>query len=478
MNRFINDLEEIIRQWNLASGQFTSGRHKLKPKELSTGTWGEKIEGLRFAKVHFVAIHYYLKTSTDGSEDEANPSPPLMDMMNVDGDFPCEAPVISRFYGLREFILIAPSANKSDVISSEDKIKLLISSASIALNNTLSEIPIFIQINQKSCRLFQGIFSSVDTKINYDMIYLKEIPGKYSYLSELLDMFKGKLGYSSTDCPSVNVSIRFTKILKKFPEDALFYDDPISGDDPPVDVSRMIDFVSYDDPLTEIQLCHSWKSLSEELISDSPFHSDLNPHDAPFWSVRIITKDNFNSSMNDLLCRFYQLSIGSSKDQQILGQLMVEIEEKDSESEVKQALDRLSNPSLSLNIPQLVKSRPVVPQNVVSSLLGYIFEPQNDADSQSPDAKKMRKILDESGFVLSDFKSFKSAPFDSICWRIIHVISFINSSFKDVLIVAIFWKEIINELRRLWESSTILPGFVSFTPILQLTPSHVTPSCN
>ena len=481
--RFINDFEEIIRHWNLSNGQFKAGRDPMKCDEISNGTWHQQIEPIRFSKVPFIAIHYYL---VSGDQNQAQSSPshdestkgssvPLMDMMSVENDYPQDSPIISRFYGLREFILIAPDAPPAasshnplkiptadpNIVSSEDRIKLLVSSCTIALGNTSSEVPTFIQINQKSSKLFHGVFTTNDVRINYDMIYLKEFPSNYRYLSELIAIFKEKIG--SSDIPPVNISIRFTNILKKIPSDALFYDDPIDiNEDVPIDVSRMIDFVAYSEPLSEIQLCHSWKSLSEELITDSPFHSDLNYHEAPFWSIRISSSNDFKSSLSDLLTKFLNLTRSRSKDQQILTQLMQESEDRETDLEVKSALDRLTNPSLSLNIPLNFKMtrNQNVPQNVVSCLLGYIFESPFGSDglNESMDQKKMRKILDESGFILKDFKAFKSAPFDSICWRMIHVLAFVNSATESPLTLAIFWKEIINELRNFWESSQCLPG--------------------
>lgn len=58
-------------------------------------------------------------------------------------DFPARSHCIARWYGVREFIVITP-AGQTDAINSEDKCKLLISSAAVALNNTQRYITLLI----------------------------------------------------------------------------------------------------------------------------------------------------------------------------------------------------------------------------------------------------------------------------------------------------------------------------------------------
>lgn len=147
------------------------------------------------------------------------------DGMSSANDFPSRAHPIVRFYGLREFIVISPSGN-TEAITSEDKLKLLLSSAAIALNNTqwyarvffsittshfqfyilFSEIPIFVQLSQRERKYYQGICSSSEVTCHYDMVHFNKAPGNFRCLSELLGLYKEKLVSS---CSSVVEDILF-----------------------------------------------------------------------------------------------------------------------------------------------------------------------------------------------------------------------------------------------------------------------------
>lgn len=352
-------------------------------------------------------------------------------------------PLVGRFYGLCEYMILSAIGNTD--ISSGDNLKLLIGSTNVALQNTQCQLPLFVQMHNRKLNIYQGTMVCKDIRSSFDMVYMNEFPSTFCYLSYLLELFKRKV-CGNNECPiPVDVTARFTRVLKKWPGDTLFQHHPIDPEDPPKNISSVIDFVAYRDPILDLRLFTSWDTLSEELVSDSQFHSDFDPSQAPNWSIRVTFDDpsQLSSSMNETLNSFYSLSVRPNRNKQILGGLIQEIEEDEVENEVRQALDRLSNQnSLSLNLPQikLPKRSFIIPQNIVSSLLSYIFEEPSKSESKT------------------DFRQYKSAPFDSLSWRIVHVLTFVYSSYKDLSTLAIFWKEIVNELRRFWESSVPLPG--------------------
>ena len=57
------------------------------------------------------------------------------DLLSVENDFPSQAHCLARWYGLRDFVVMAP-ASQSDSISTESRANILLSSISIALANT------------------------------------------------------------------------------------------------------------------------------------------------------------------------------------------------------------------------------------------------------------------------------------------------------------------------------------------------------
>lgn len=289
---------------------------------------------------------------------------------------------------------------------------------------------------------------------NYDMINFTKPPGNYLYLSELLGLFKDKLGFANMDCPPVTVSIRMTHLLGEWPKEWLFADNPFDPDDPPLDVVQSIDLVAYQDPISELQLSTSWPSLSEELVADSPFHSDLDPLNAPKWSVRLVARDNScSTAMYDLMSGFYNLSNHPNKNLQILGKLIEDLEDRDNDLEVRQALDRMSNPNLSMTLPQIGPVRPSskwkMPESVRDTLIKYIFETFREEVEE-----------DDVHELLKETRSYKSCPYNGLTWRMILALAYVNATYKDLASVAYIWREIISELRSYWEKCSPLPGYV------------------
>ena len=57
------------------------------------------------------------------------------DMMSSENDFPGRCHCLCRWYGLRDFVVLAPASNMEDILS-ESRANLLMSSIAIALHNT------------------------------------------------------------------------------------------------------------------------------------------------------------------------------------------------------------------------------------------------------------------------------------------------------------------------------------------------------
>ena len=64
-----------------------------------------------------------------------------------------------------------------------------------------------------------GVCEQENTRVTFDIVHLAQTHPSCKYLSGILDMFKEKVPYEYKD--PATVSVRFTYILKKFPESAL-----------------------------------------------------------------------------------------------------------------------------------------------------------------------------------------------------------------------------------------------------------------
>jgi len=117
---------------------------------------------------------------------------------------------LCHWYGLREFIILAPKRN-NDAITDEDRANLLLSSTAIAVSNVgwyllangielltifvfiFSNVPIFIRVQQEWRNMFIGICEGSGLRTHFNICHLKSAPHQYRHLSGLLEIFKSKL---------------------------------------------------------------------------------------------------------------------------------------------------------------------------------------------------------------------------------------------------------------------------------------------
>lgn len=79
--------------------------------------------------------YFFIIPEYDNDEEAEKLPLALDDLMNRENDFPARAHCLVRWYGLREFITICP-VNPNNPILCPSKSKLLLSSVTVAANNT------------------------------------------------------------------------------------------------------------------------------------------------------------------------------------------------------------------------------------------------------------------------------------------------------------------------------------------------------
>ncbi len=390
--------------------------------------------------------------------------------MRKENDFPAKSHCLVRWFGLRSFITLFPAGN-NESITTEDRAKMLLSSAAIALNNTNCSIPFFCQLGQRQRKFYSGICGNDSIRTHFEMIHFKDIPNPYRYLSGLLNLFKEKLMSPIAETPPVEISIRFTHALNQWPPEwrHQVLTDEESDDNMETnetkesksDINSSVKLIwrMTDEPILELQLATTWPSLSEEVIVDSAVHSDLEPFNAPNWSLRILFREKIKCSLSDSISLLLSLKNCWAKNDQILGKLIAESDAKDAEIEFKQALNRLTNPSpLSVNLPQfqskLMWNRP---KWIKEQSINSIFNDKSDYES-----------VDN----LLDIRSMKSAPINSLSWRIAITLCNIHYNYKELADIAHMWKEIICQLRHYWEESILLPHLMPCIPNLGMCLLH------
>lgn len=377
--RSIASLEEILTDWKLQKHSNKDKTYRDLPDGfISRGLWHERHEVLRFGNLSFDVKYQYLddsnlKISDKTSTTETNKSSPrsdhsdssefqdaedessiqdstgntdvldpdkfqgeekehgeyelpenvpecLRDLMSTSNDFASKAHCLVRWYNLRKFIILSP---KADTIISEDRTKLILSSASVALANIDCHVPIFVQIYNPKNHFYQGISEHLYIRTTYEMIYYRKGIKPYSYLSELISLFREKTCCSLND--PISATIRLNYCLSTFdlftPKHAEFAGIEHSDDEedevvkmttranPNPKIPRGIDMRSgatfeqvvevleecLPHPYKILKFLHVaalWPPVSDKVITDSQVHSDLDPAEAPIWTIRCVSSDN------------------------------------------------------------------------------------------------------------------------------------------------------------------------------------------
>lgn len=366
--RFIANLEEILTDLKLQSCE---PYRELQPGSISHGLWHQKHEVLKFGNVNFDLKYQYLKedevssqvvddlsirskdsdrdiieqpksdeeeaSSTTNEEDEKdfdefelpkNAPECVRDLVSTTNDFASRAHCLVRWYNLRRFVLLSP---KGDTILSEDKVKLLLSSASVALSNIDCHVPIFFQIHNPNNHFYQGISEHQNIRTTYEMVYHKRNLRQYSYLSDLISVFREKAGCNLDD--PITVTVRLNYCLDSFD---LFLDpsEEFSGNEhideadqgggqgkKPAAIQKdgstrpraqdMRSGATFEQVIDAMEDClpHPykilrflhvaaiWPPVSDKVITDTQVHSDLDPAEAPLWTIRCVTSDNCNMKL-------------------------------------------------------------------------------------------------------------------------------------------------------------------------------------
>lgn len=362
--RFIAGLEETLTQWNLHKQTNNEGSYQeLAAGFISNGIWIERHDTIKFGNVVFEVKYQYMDKSDDekaikkrDENDEGDHGDRIPDcvgdLMSTSNDFASKAHCLVRWYNLRRFLILVPRA---DTIISEDKVKLLLSSASVALANIDCHVPIFVQIHNPKNHFYQGISEHANLRTMYEMVFFKKSMKQYSYLSDLIAMFREKANCDLSD--DIFSTIRLNYCLDIFD---LFIEPPeeFSGneylDDEQDELVKMTknpvrpqmqdmrsgaSFEQVTEALKDclphpykilkyIHVAALWPPVSDKVITDSQVHSDLDPAEAPLWTMRCVTKDNCNmkqvhetQAVYDLLCSAINYSFDKLDGSQVFSDI-------------------------------------------------------------------------------------------------------------------------------------------------------------
>ncbi|XP_066543675.1 rab3 GTPase-activating protein catalytic subunit isoform X2 [Amia ocellicauda] len=494
--RFVSRVEEVLNDWKLIGGNVGK---PLEKGEYTSGTWEEKVEEISFADFKFTITHIYLKQESPDREGREEPEEDvfpvaMQDLLCMNNDFPPRAHCIVRWYGVREFVVISPGAN-CDAVISESKCNLLLSSISISLGNTGCQVPVFVQIQQKWRRMYIGECQGPGVRTDFEMVHLRKVPSQYNHLSGLLDIFKSKIGCPLTPLPPINIAIRFTYILQdwqqySWPQQPPDFDALLSGEVGGVEFGKL-PFGACEDPISELHLATTWPHLTEGIVVDNDVYSDLDPLQAPHWSVRVRKADNPQCLLGDFLTEFFKLCCRKESTEEILGRSGVEEEGKEN-SDITHALSKLTEPSTvpihKLSVSNMVHSarkrirrhrrveESPLSNDVLNLILLYLFPDAAEKPSDGNGAKSTPSNANGKPEKESEdynlYNQFKSSPADSLTYKLALCLCMVNFYHGGVKGVAHLWQEFVLEMRYRWENNYLVPGLASGPPDLRCCLLH------
>ncbi|KAJ8247119.1 hypothetical protein GJAV_G00258960 [Gymnothorax javanicus] len=494
--RFVSRVEAVLNDWKLIG---SSAGRPLDKGEYSTGIWEEKSKEINFADFKFSITHHYLKQDSaenDGAQEPEEDAVPraMQDLLCVNNDFPPRAHCLVRWYGAREFVVISPGANCEAIIS-ESKCNLLLSSVSISLANTGCQVPMFVQIQQKWRRMYAGECQGPGVRTDFEMVHLRKVPSQYNHLSGLLDIFKSKIGCPLTPLPPINIAIRFTYVLQdwqqcSWPQQPPDFDALLAGEVGGVEFGKL-PFGACEDPISELHLATTWPQLTEGIVVDNDVYSDLDPLQAPHWSVRVRKAENPQCLLGDFLMEFFKLCCRKESTEDILGRSCLDEEGKEN-SDIGQALSKLTEPTTvpmsRLSVSNMVHSarkrirrhrrvdETPLSNDVLNSIMLYLFP---DANEKPPEASDGKAAQSNSEFKVDkeseDYKLYnqlKSAPSDSLTYRLALCLCMVNFYHGGVRGVAHLWQEFVLEMRYRWENNHLVYGLANGPPDLRCCLLH------
>ncbi|KAG7208653.1 hypothetical protein KM043_014858 [Ampulex compressa] len=464
---FIARLEEIMHEWKLPHTKI--GRN-LKPGDFVTYEWIENTEKLNFADVEFVLKHYKLKIEDEecvdspSEEHEEERIQCQNDALNASNDFACLSEnhlEIAVYYGIREFLVLLPS--KREFVKDETKIKILLSSLTIAANNANCEIPAMVQVLEPWQKMYFGICFGKGTCTHFDMIHLKRIPPHCKYLTGLLSLFKQKIGEGcGVRLDPATISVRFSYLLKDWTNSTWTQEPPdfdfMQGETLGVAELGKLPFGATFDPVSELHLFATWPEISENVVVDSEGFTDLEPQLAPKWSVQVKMVASPACLLGEYLTDFLHLCNNQDSLVSLLGESVIYMQDDDQMlSSAFNILTESRIPTISTVVGKATnkKNKNVegpISEEILLPLLYFLF-PDADSNSQTPYNDMSTYNINED-----QWRGVKTCAMDGLVWRLAIVAAHCTHNFGGATALAQLWHEFVQEIRFRWERNILVPG--------------------
>jgi len=472
---FMDELENIVRGWKLVGA-----RHRRSKGAASTSSgWKQKQVEMSYLNFPFLVTHYKeddkLEFESDVVEDDNTSSCVLDDLTRGKYDFSSSGPIPSTFFALSEMIVISPAGK--EILGNETRAGQVVGAVNIALHNTDCRLPVLVQVMEPRKQLYIGTAISNNCRTEFSSVQLNKRPAHVTHLAGLLQLFKNRISSPlPVEISPTTVSVRFSHQLEDWTSYSWSVDPPdldlftLSGDTDFIQLKE-IQFGCVSDPVAGLVLHTTWRDLSEELIVDNSVHSDLDPLEAPEWSISIMLQEKPECLLGRHIGAVLQLCSDSRNMKQLLGDIL-DGETDDEGGHVSGLLDKIASgggPQMSpyslTNIARQVRplrnrsptGGPLKPA-LLKYVLSYLFP-----DSADP-CLHPYFLVDRNTAVNSQTAdqlycggSVKTSPWDGLAWRLSTTVA-CCVGWAGAAGVAHLLHEFCLEVRYRWENGISLPG--------------------
>lgn len=466
-------LEEIFHEWKLPFSEM--GPNLLKD-QLGLCEWDVTTETIFFADFEINVTRYKIKLSevtveineeleiSEKKRPEQKGCQAFLDLMSgennhcfLDEKSDSTIPVLARWYGLREFVVLSPGKK---LVKNPSQIKLLLSSVHIAVSESNCEVPVFIQVMDTLQNVYLGVCEYQSTRLSFDIVHLSTTPPQCKYMSGLLDMFKAKIGCQYVD--PVNVTVRLAYNLTKFINTSFIWKkkdlfSEFDDDDVQEDMTKLLPFGIPVETVTDLILYCSWPQVGENVVMDSQTYSDFDPMNAPIWSIRTRFEEKPVSFMSDCISEFLQLCECKKTLWEFLGDSYVYGSNVNQDNNPLDLLTESKIPTISSLLPnlkgkrnaKLLKNEGPLNDDELKKMLYFMFP---DAQKNSTNSYT---IPEEDVF---DPLKIKTANADSLVHRLSCLLSICDYDFGGESSMAHLWAEFTQEIRYRVERCIQIPG--------------------
>ncbi|XP_037957060.1 rab3 GTPase-activating protein catalytic subunit [Teleopsis dalmanni] len=456
---FNAQLGELFQRWELS---YEQSETEMQQNELFQCQWTTQSEKLEIDNKKITISYYSANVNREEIKDYAsfnkkNAKPTYHnDLLSTRNTFDSalnehmdECHTLARFYGLRSFVVICPHTQSSPYVFNMAEFNFL-SSANVVAVESGALVPIFVHVYNPKWNYFIGTGISQTLRTNFNVIAIDKAPAEYCYLTGISKLFKEKLPKNFLQ--NISVAVRMTYALADVKILIPMHIPPFAhsttksdSEDLASNIKKLTtcNFIAlpygyFRSSETEQFIVCIWLNISDNIIIDSPYHSDFTESKAPkriFYS-----KARATSYMSSCLNDYTNLSSVTQTLESIIGQNF--FNNTDSNQTRKTFEYMKTSQSYTKKLPGPIH------ENELHQMVLYLF-PEHLFPYSSAKNNKMR---------------LKSAVPDSLVYRLSCLLATCNSHLGGVNGMAQLWVAFTRNLRNFWDNYLDIPGVGSGFP--------------